>query len=249
MGGASRSDKQRRQDAANQRLAAAGIRVPEKANRTPLIVVAVVVVVAVIVGAGILYVRNRSSTPPPSTYTATASGAVVTADPGKKVVIDTYEDFLCPICERFENLYAGELTSALNAGQVSVRYHTIAILDANSTPNGYSTRAANAAICAAAAGIYPNYRTQLFANQPAEGSAGLTNQQLIDLGTGAKGNFAACVNGGTHDAEIAAETQKAATTPALLNAEGQFGTPTVAINGKKVDVNDSNWIKNAIAAG
>jgi protein-disulfide isomerase len=249
MGGASRNEKKRRQEAANQRLAAAGIRVPpKKTANTPLMVVIAVVVVAVIVGAAVLYLRNTGGTATP-TYTATASGVVVTAGTGK-VVVDAYEDYLCPNCEQFEKTYGNELTTALNAGQISVRYHNIAILDANTTPPGYSTRAANAAVCSAAAGIFPAYHAKLYAEQPAEKSAGLTDDQLIAFGTElkAQGDFAGCVKAATNAKAIAAETQKAS-SDAALQTNGQFGTPTVAINGKKVDLNDSSWLKNAIAAG
>ncbi|MEN3265436.1 thioredoxin domain-containing protein [Pseudonocardia sp.] len=246
MGGASRSGKKRRQAEASRRLAAAGIRVPPKRNRTPLIVVAVVLVVAVIVGATVL-LNQASSTNVTPTYTATASGAVVTAGTGP-VTIDTYEDFLCPQCERFEQRYGNDITDALNSGQITVRFHTIAILDPSTNPPGYSTRAANAALCAVPAGIYPTYREKLFAEQPAEGSAGLSNDQLIAFGTqlGATGDFAGCVNGATNVPAVTAETNAAAADPALQTG-GQFGTPTVARNGAKVDLNNSNWLKDAIA--
>jgi protein-disulfide isomerase len=252
MGGASRNDKKRRQEAANQRLAAAGIQVPGKkaANRTPLVVVGVVLLVAVIIAAAVLYFRNSANgTVAAPTYTATASGAVVTAGTGK-VVIDNYEDFLCPICNQFEKRFSAQIGDALNSGKITVRYHTIAILDPSSNPAGYSTRAANAALCSVPAGIYPAYRAKLFAEQPAEGSAGLGNQQLIAFGTelGAKGDFAGCVNGGTNTKAVTAETAKAIADPAL-QTDGNFGTPTVAINGTKVDLNDGNWLQNAIAAG
>ena len=45
------------------------------------------------------------------------------------VVVDVYEDYLCPICERFEERYGSDLTTALNNNQITVRYHSIAILD------------------------------------------------------------------------------------------------------------------------
>jgi protein-disulfide isomerase len=249
MSGASLNDKKRRQAEANRRLAAAGIRVPPKRNRTPLIVVAVVVVVAVIAGVSVLLNRGGSSAGVAPTYTATASGAVITAGNGP-AVIDTYEDFLCPQCERFEQRYGNDLVTALNNGQVTVRFHTIAILDRSTTPPGYSTRAANAALCAVPAGIYPAYREKLFAEQPAEGSSGLTNEQLIQFGTelGAKGDFASCVNGATNAAAVTAETNSSAANPAL-QTDGQFGTPTVAVGGTKIDLNNTNWLKDAIAAG
>ena len=217
MGGASRGERKRRQEAAAQRLAAAGIQVPQKRSNPALMIVIAVVVVAVLVGGVVLYMRNSSSgaavTP---TYTATASGAVVTAGTGK-AVIDVYEDFLCPNCEIFEKAYGNEIVSALNEGKLTVRYHSIAILDSRSTPPGYSTRAANAALCAVPAGIYPAYHQKLFANQPSEGSAGLTDAQLVQFGTelGAKGDFAACVTGAKNAAAVTAETNKAIADPAL----------------------------------
>jgi protein-disulfide isomerase len=249
MGGASRNDKRRRQDAAAQRLAAAGIQVPPKKapNRT-LIVVAAVLAVALVAGLSVWYF-NRSSASATPTYTASQEGAVVTVGSGP-VVVDVYEDYLCPICERFEERYGSDLTTALNENKITVRYHSIAILDELTTPQGYSTRAANAALCSVSAGIYPAYHKKLFDSQPAERSAGLTDAELIALAADLKpqGDFAGCVNGSTNSAAVTAETAKATSTPAL-QTDGQFGTPTVAIGGKKIDLNNSSWLDDAIAAG
>jgi protein-disulfide isomerase len=245
MGGASRNDKRRKQEAAERRLAAAGIRVPQKRNRTPMIVVAVVLVVAVVVGGAVLISRALGNEVEP-TYTTTADAAVVTAGTGP-VVIDVYEDYLCPACERFETRYGNEVTTALNDGKITARFHTIAILDVQSNPAGYSTRAGNAALCAVSAGIFPRYHKKLFDDQPAEGSAGLSDDQLIAFGTelGAQGDFAACVQGNTHVDAVAKETEKARTDTAL-QTNGRFGTPTVAIDGKKIDLNDTSWLQKAL---
>jgi protein-disulfide isomerase len=248
MGGASRNDKKRRQDAAAQRLAAAGIQVPpgKTQNRTTIIVAAVLAV-AVVAGLAVWYFRSGSGVAEAPKYTATQAGAVVTVGSGP-VIVDVYEDYLCPICERFEERYGADLTTALNNNQITVRYHSVAILDERTAPPGYSTRAANAALCSVTAGIFPAYHKQLFDSQPAEGSAGLTNDELIKLGTdlNALGDFATCVNGGGNANAIRAETEKAAST-ASLQTDGKFGTPTVAIGGKKIDLNDSDWLKKAIA--
>ncbi|WP_296141408.1 thioredoxin domain-containing protein [Pseudonocardia sp. SCN 73-27] len=146
MGGASRSEKSRKQ-AANQRLAAAGITPkqsgPSGGTRIALIVVAAVVVVAGVIGYFVIH--NRQSTTPD--YAVAASGTVVTA--GKSdapVTVDVYEDYLCPVCERFESRYADDVTAALNDGKIKVNYHSTAILDSLTTPPGYSTLAANAAL-------------------------------------------------------------------------------------------------------
>ena len=247
MGGASRNERKRRQEAAAQRLAAAGIQVPQKRSNPSLMIVIAVVIVAVLVGGIVLYMRNSSSgaavTP---TYTATASGAVVTAGTGK-ATIDVYEDFLCPNCEIFEKTYGNEIITALNEGKLTVRFHSIAILDSRTNPAGYSTRAANAALCAVPAGIYPAYRQKLFASQPSEGSAGLTDAQLVQFGTdlGAKDDFAACVTGVKNAAAVTAETKRAIADPALQN-EGLFGTPTVVANGAMVNLNNKDWLQAII---
>jgi protein-disulfide isomerase len=244
MGGASRNDRKRRQEAAAHRLAAAGIQVPPKRSNPSLLIVIVVVVVAVLVGGIVLYMRNASSSATVApTYTATAAGAVVTAGTGK-ASIDVYEDFLCPNCEVFEKTYGNEIVSALNEGKLTVRYHSIAILDSRSNPAGYSTRAANAALCAVPAGVYPTYHQKLFASQPSEGSAGLTDTQLVQFGAdlGAKGDFAGCVTSAKNAAAVTAETKKAVADPAL-QTNGLFGTPTVVANGAMVDLNNSGWLK------
>jgi protein-disulfide isomerase len=248
MAGASRSDKRRKQQDAQRRPAGAGIRVSQKqgGNRTSIILVAVVLVFAVVVALAVWLARGSGGDVTAS-YSVTASDAVVTAGNGP-VTIDVYEDYLCPHCERFEERYGDELTNALNAGQITVRYHQIAILDRYTNPPGYSTRAANAALCAVEAGIYPAYHKKLFDEQPAEGGAGLTNEELIAFGTdlGAPADFAECVNTSAHTRAVAAETEAASSDP-TLQTNGQFGTPTVAVGGKKVDLNNANWLQDAIA--
>ena len=60
--------------------------------------------------------------------------------------VDVYEDFGCPICKHFESTVATKLDQQVRANIAQVRFHPISILDGNS-PNQYSTRAANAALC------------------------------------------------------------------------------------------------------
>jgi protein-disulfide isomerase len=245
MGGASRSEKRRKQEEADRRLAAAGIKVPQKGSRTSQVMVAAVIVFALAVGGAVWFAGGFGGDVEP-TYAATADGAVITAGSGP-VVIDIYEDYLCPSCERFEERYGNELTTALNEGRISVRFHSIAILDELSAPAGYSARGANAALCSVPAGIFPRFHKRMFDDQPAEGSAGLSDDQLIALGTelGAQGDFAGCVRGSTHVDAVKGETEKATKDPAL-QTQGRFGTPTVAINSQKVDLNNSSWLQDAI---
>lgn len=252
MGGAARNEKRRRQEEAEARLRAAGITPParKQTNRTPLVVVGVVAALALAAVAGFLLTREDAPAVVAS-YPVAVSGAVVTAgQPGAPVAVDVYEDYLCPQCERFENRYGDELTTALNEGEVSVRFHHVAILDTLTEPPGYSTRAANAALCVAGAApsAWPAFHDRLFAEQPAEGGAGLTDEQLLAFATeaGAPPSVAECLAAGQNAEAVAAETRAAAGDPAVQTAEGRFGTPTVLLGGSRVDLNDTSWLADAI---
>jgi protein-disulfide isomerase len=253
VGGASRNAKKRQQELARQRLAAAGISPPQRSggNRTTVIAVVAVLAVAVLVGLGVSITRGSSGdeTPVAPTYAVATDGAVITAGPASApVVVDIYSDYIRPACERFERRYGAEITQALNAGQITVRHHAVGLLDQNSDPAGYSSRAANASVCAADAGIFPAYHGQLFAEQPAGGGPGLSDEQLVAFGTelGAPAGFAECVTSGTNSAAVAAETQAMIADPAVRNAQDQVATPTVLVGGARVDLGDTGWLANAI---
>lgn len=251
MGGASRNAKRRQQEEARARLAAAGLVAPPRAvNRTALIAVAAVVAVVVLVGIGVLLARLSPADAPPPTYPVAVDGAVVTAGPASAPVqLDVYSDYICPACERFDQRYGAELTAALNAGRITVRYHGIGLLDANSDPPGYSTRAANASICAAQAGVFPAYHERLYDEQPT-GGPGLSVEELVALGAevGAPASFGECVIAGTHADAVAAQTQAMLDNPAVRNPDGRVGTPSVLLDGVKVDLNDEDWLADALAS-
>lgn len=183
-----------------------------------------------------------------ASYTTQVQGAVVTVGKPATTKLDIYEDFLCPICERFESKNGDSLRQAIADGKMQVRYHPVAILNRATNPAGYSTRAANAVICAANAGKYTDYHDKLFAEQPGENSAGLTDQELVAKGqeVGVSGSFSQCVTSKKYSAAVDSATLAAA-KDASLRAEGKgFGTPTVLVNGKRVDWTDSAWLTSAI---
>lgn len=247
MGGASRAEKRRKQQQAEDALRRAGISPPTRGGqnqRTTFIAVAVLAVVALVVGVVVLVTRDSGGEVAP-TYPATAAGGVVTAGSGP-IVVDVYEDFLCPVCERFEERYGQELTTALNENRITVRYHAVSILDDLTDPPGYSTRAANANLCATQAGVFPAYHARLFDEQPAEGSAGLTDEQLVAFGRDLGVDLGACVAGAANGADVVAVTEAARSNPAALNAEGRFGTPSVVLDGARVDISDTAWLQTAL---
>jgi protein-disulfide isomerase len=250
VGGAARNERRRRQEAAGGRRPDVD-RIPgsRKDNRVRVGIVVALVLAAVFVGTYVLLNQPAKTAPAAATYPVSADGVVVTAGRAEApVTIDVYEDYLCPFCERLETRSAESLTKALTDGQIKVNYHALNILENRSDPPGYSTLAANAALCAVPAGIWPAYHAKLFAEQPAEGGAGLTAAELTSLGTdlGAGPDFGTCVAANSNAAAITAASEAAVANPAL-QTEGRFGTPTVAVGGKKIDVSDSDWLEGVLA--
>ena len=146
------------------------------------------------------------------------------------VIVDLYEDFMCPICHEFETASGPTLQQLATAHKVTLRYHPISILDRASNGTEYSTRSAGAAAAAAVGGKFIEYHDVLYANQPEENSDGLTNAKLIDLGKSVgltSDTFASAVNDKTYDAWVTQVTDTAA-------ANGVNSTPTVKVAGKAV---------------
>jgi protein-disulfide isomerase len=164
--------------------------------------------------------------------TVTAPGAE--AEAGKPVKVVLYIDFICPVCKNFEATYNETLTKLRDEGKITVEYRALGFLDSRSTTN-YSSRAANAAACVVneSPEKYAAFVDTLFANQPAEGGAGLSDDELKKLATdvGAK-DIGSCVENKTYRPWVKYTTQEAA-------AIGVTGTPTVLVDGKQWGKGDS----------
>ncbi|MFI6074022.1 DsbA family protein [Actinoplanes sp. NPDC051343] len=146
------------------------------------------------------------------------------------VTVDLYEDFMCPICHEFENQTGATIKQLVQQHKITMRYHTVSILDRSSNGTKYSTRAAGAAAAAGVEGKFVEYHDVLYANQPAEGSNGLTDAKLIDLGksVGLTGDtFTDAVSKHTYDPWVTTVTNQ-------FTRRGFTGTPTVVVNGKQL---------------
>jgi protein-disulfide isomerase len=197
--------------------------------------IAVVVALAA-VAAVVLWMNNEAGTPdavvtPDSAVIDTETGAISVGD--GESTMDTYIDFMCPVCNQFEQVYGPAIAGLVEDGTITLNIHPIAILDRLSQGTQYSTRSANAMYCVAAAdgtAAVP-YMQALFENQPPEGSTGLTDEQLIELAATVEvTGIDACVTGGEYSAFV---TTMTAQTPV---APGQSGiaTPTIAVNGQAI---------------
>jgi protein-disulfide isomerase len=255
VGGAEQAEDKRKRQAAQAVTAA---RADSGGRRGMIAGVAIVVVLAVVVGVGLWLQNHNKATalpvaipvagPGPEYRVATQDDTVVTGNPQAPVTIDVYEDFLCPICGQFEKLYHPRLAQAAADGKAKVVYHPVAILDDRSEPVGYSTLAAGSAFCAAEAGIFPRFHDSLFAAQPPEGGRGWTTAQLQQLGhtLGAGDGFTSCVQTGA-ERRIAAATETASVYISGLRPDHRFGTPSVLVNGKAIEIADEGWLDQALS--
>jgi len=163
----------------------------------------------------------------PQGANAAGSGIVTGSGPVK---VDVYEDFMCPACARFKATGSQTLQQLAAEGKAEVIYHPVAYLNRYSDTE-YSTRAAAAAGCAANDGKYVEYAGALFAQQPAQGSAGLSNDQLIDIGASVgldRDKFGRCVRDGTYRDWTRHVTDEA-------SRAGVNSIPTVTVDGEELD--------------
>ena len=232
----SKATKQTNAAAAAERAAAirAEQASKEKRRRAIVITVAVLAVLAVILGIGIAVQAGRDTT---GQVASAPSGvvdqyAVPVGDPAP-VPVDVYEDFMCPFCGQFEAAAGDVLQKYVDQGDVRVRYHVIAFLDEASTTD-YSTRAMNAyAVVLDTAGreAAKEFHDSLYANQPAEGSAGLSDQELIDLAVRA-GASRSAVAGPIRAVKFEQWVENATDA---ASQDDVNSTPTVIVDGTRVE--------------
>ena len=159
----------------------------------------------------------------PADASRAGDGIVIGAGP---IPVDAYIDFLCPFCRQFEERASSTLMRLVSDGAISLVYHPLAFLDRLST-NHYSSRASAASGCAADAHRFDAYKVALFANQPAEGGPGWTDEELIELGHAVgltDEGFDRCVAAGAYLPWTAYVTARAI-------ERGVSGTPTVFVAG------------------
>ena len=213
------------------------------------VVAAVVVLVALVVVIVVQTQRTSTSdaaAAPANTVDGGAAFRVGQAD--APVTVDLYEDFLCPTCKAVEDLSGDTLAELVADGTIAIDYRPVAILD-RASADAYSTRALNAAaVVADAAGVeaFVEFHGLLFANQPAEGGPGLSDDELIDL-AGQAGASGPEVETGIRDL-VYEEWTKKVTDEA--SKEGLQGTPTIRVDGEPLELENAtpDGIRAAVAA-
>jgi len=179
-----------------------------------------------------------------------ADAAAGTTNEGAPV-IDVYLDYMCPVCGQFEQVNAGSIDEMVAAGDATVVYHPISILDRLSQGTEYSTRSGAAAAYVAdqAPEAFPDFHAALFTNQPAENSEGLSNEQLGSYAeeAGAPAEVVSAIEDGTARTTFGQFVYSA--TAEIQQDEGFTGTPYVLVDGEVVqNWNDPAGLKDAVTA-
>lgn len=223
----------------------------ERRRRT-LVAGGVVVGVLALIIAISAFVQSTRNTPgdQPGQVAGAPSGAVdnyaIALDEGDvEVTVQVYEDFMCPACAQFQAVAGETLKEYAASDEVQVQYRPIAILDRFSEGTRYSTRSMNAVgvvLDEAGPEAALAMHDLLFANQPAEGTEGLSDSQLIDLAVEAGAERASV----TEPIErLKFERWVSDATEAAQN-QGVGGTPTVVVNDEQLEDNSVESLTDAV---
>jgi len=179
------------------------------------------------------------------TGSITDSGAIRVGKPEAGVTVRVVADLQCPACKTFETAYGKVLEDAVNSGTAAVEYNVISFLDRAST-NEYSSRAANAAYCVAEQDPtkFQGWLNRMFAQQPAEGGPGFTDEQLVAIAveSGYTDDVAGCIEDRTYATFVSTKTE-------AVFGEGVTSTPTVFVDGAKIAPNELEQAIAEAAAG
>ncbi|MGO3477908.1 MAG: DsbA family protein [Brachybacterium tyrofermentans] len=204
----------------------------QRTVRTVVIAVIVVVALAIATGLGVLIYRSAQPEGPvavPQSMSEDQPYLTFGApeDSGKPV-LEMHLDFMCPICGQFEEINGEDVQKMVADEEVTLHLVPRRLLDSASTTGDYSTRTAAAMVA-----VYEEDPDQamafmqlLFANQPAENSAGLTDDQIWAYAkeAGASEDVKATIDAKTYQPWV----RKVAEPYAKDKTEG---TPYVEIDG------------------
>ena len=170
--------------------------------------------------------------------TPTASPTPGAAGP---ISIKVYLDYQCPICQGFELANSEQFKSWLDSGYATLEMHPISFLDGQGSPNEYSSRAANAAICVAenSPADFYDFNHALFQNQPQEGTAGPSNDELFatakSVGVQNQDTIKSCIDSKSYGDWIKTTTSKVLSQDYVVEGTKLpvTGTPAIFVNGEQ----------------
>ncbi len=191
------------------------------------------VLIVVVVGIGQLGGRVTGTLQDPATaYPAALLDGTAIGKADAPVTMEVYEDYQCPYCGQYSLDVEPVLVSQyVTPGTLRIVHNDIGILGRGG-PDDESVLTARGAFCANEQGKYWDYAHWVYANQDGENAGGFRRERLTAIAEAAGIEpvaFSACLDGA---AATAAVDQANAEATAL----GINSTPTMYVNGKRIEV-------------
>ncbi|HMN27004.1 MAG TPA: DsbA family protein [Caldilineaceae bacterium] len=191
-----------------------------------------------LIGAGVFFIaliglviwaNNRPSGTPASKVDLPADWVtgMSMGDPAAKVVVQAWEDFLCPHCQDWTATVEPKLVDEyVKTGKIRFEYHPLPLQGFQPA----SGMAAHSAFCAADQNSFWPYHDLLFATAASRGQAGFSLDVLVqnakELGLDTA-QFQQCMTSQQHSADVEASLAEASQL-------GLSSTPSLLINGKRM---------------
>lgn len=205
----------------------------QRTVRTIVIAAVTVVALVLVAAAGLFIYRQAQPAGPVATPEGVAEDQpylpIGAPEDSGKPVLELHLDFMCPVCGQFEEINGADLQQIVENEEATVHLVPRRFLDTQSTTGDYSSRAANALAC-----VWEDnpdnaigFQQLMFANQPAEGSAGLTDEQIWGYAqeAGASDGVQSCMSSKTYQPWV-----RQVVDP--YGEETGGGTPYVEIDGE-----------------
>lgn len=178
----------------------------------------------------------------PDAASASPSPSSTAADTTARITL--YVDYLCPTCGAFEEANGEYIENLVESGAATVDIHPVAILSNRSQGTKYSLRAANAAACVAESSPDQFFAVNkaLFAEQPEEGTAGLSDAELTKVvtevdGIQDAGAIRSCIQDQTYAKWVDERTSAVTDGDIPGSSLTTFpGTPLVLVNGQQYEL-------------
>lgn len=208
----------------------------QRTVRTVVIAAVTVVALVLVAGAGVFIYRSLQPAGPVATPAGVAEDqpylVLGAPEDSGKPVVELHLDFMCPYCGQFEQINGADLETMVNDQEATIHLVPRRFLDTQSTSGDYSSRAANALVC-----VYEDnpenvlpFQQLMFANQPAEGTAGLTDDEIWGYAqeAGASDSVQSCMSEKTYQPWV-----RQVADP--YGEENGGGTPYIEIDGTQFE--------------
>ncbi len=222
-------------------------------NLITVAIVAIVILLIAVAGWGIKSIAdaNQDETKVIEPRNLVEGGVEFPANAGvdnsKAPLVQTFEDFQCPVCQQFEQLSGSFLQDQAASGQIRLVFMPHSFLDdQGGSSNEYSRRSTNLAMCVtdeSGAEDFWKIHSALYLNQPDEGTAGPSDTELI----------ATAKTAGVTVDETCVKSHRF--VPWIDKAKDDqqtnddvTGTPTIWVNGKVTEARTPDELQKAIDA-